>query len=247
MRILLLSDIHSNLEALKAVLDAAPPHDLVWNLGDVVGYGANPNEVIDRVRGLGSIFVRGNHDKACCGIGGIEAFNPIAARAAQWTHDSLTPENLEWLRQLPAGPVRPEGSDASCSHGSPLDEDEYLMTASDVRNIFEYLEAKVSFFGHTHLQCAYGRANGAFQMFGRLEGPREEVWSRLDPNGVYLINAGSVGQPRDGDPRAAYALFDSESLELVQRRVRYDYQTTQLKIVAAGLPDILGARLAVGR
>ena len=137
--------------------------------------------------------------------------------------------------------------EAQLIHGSPLDEDEYLMSGTDVRNVFDYLETNVSFFGHTHLQCAYGRANGTFQMMGRLEGHQTENWQKLDRDGIYLINAGSVGQPRDGDPRAAFALFDSETLELVQRRVRYDFVTTQRKIVDAELPEVLAARLAVGR
>ena len=106
MRVLLLSDIHSNLEALEACLAAAPPHDLVVNLGDVVGYGASPNEVIERVRGLGTIFVRGNHDKAASGAMDLKDFNPIAGLAALWTRDQLTPENLKWLRALPQGPVQ---------------------------------------------------------------------------------------------------------------------------------------------
>lgn len=133
MRILLLSDIHSNLEALTAVLAAAPQHDAVWNLGDLVGYGANPNEVIDRARGAGSVFVRGNHDKACSGMGGIEDFNPIAGRhpARRWTSCVLTPEHTEWLRRIPAGPIMPDGPEVSCVHGSPLDEDEYLLTVRD--------------------------------------------------------------------------------------------------------------------
>jgi predicted phosphodiesterase len=246
VRYLILSDIHSNWEALQAVLASAKDHyDRIVCCGDLAGYGPDPNRVIDWARENLSAVVRGNHDRACAGLEDLEWFNPVARAASVWTISRLTPENFEYLRQLPAGPMRVNGF--QLIHGSPLDEDEYLMTAADVRNIFEYLEANVSFFGHTHLQCAYGRANGAFQMFGRLEGPREEVWSRLDPDGVYLINAGSVGQPRDGDPRAAFALFDSETLELVQRRVRYDYQTTQHKILTAGLPDILGARLAVGR
>ena len=246
MRYLIVSDIHSNWEALKAVLEsAAGQYDQIVCCGDLAGYGPDPNKVIDWARENLAAVVRGNHDRACAGLEDLEWFNPVAKAASLWTIGKLSPENFDYLKQLPPGPLPVNGF--QLIHGSPLDEDEYLMTASDVRNIFDYLEANISFFGHTHHQCAYGRANGAFQIFGRLDGPQEESWCKLDPDGIYLINAGSVGQPRDGDPRAAYALFDSETLELMQRRVRYDFKTTQHKIMSAGLPDILGSRLAVGR
>src|ERR1700748_1535059 len=107
MRILLLSDIHANLQALDAVIAQAPEYDVVWNLGDIVGYGANPNEVIERSRGLGSMFVRGNHDRACCGLTDLDSFNPIASRAAQWTQCVLSGEHTDWLRHLAQGPVQP--------------------------------------------------------------------------------------------------------------------------------------------
>ena len=109
MRALLISDIHANLEALEAVLAAAPAHDVVWNLGDVVGYGANPNEVIDETRRLGSVFVRGNHDRVCSGLAGIEEFNPVAQRAARWTECVLTGEHRDWLRHMAVGPIAPDG------------------------------------------------------------------------------------------------------------------------------------------
>src|SRR5579875_2617368 len=127
MRALILSDIHSNLEALTAVIAAAPEHDCVWNLGDVVGYGANPNEVIDRARQFGKVFVRGNHDRACSGLSDLEDFNPIAGRAARWTRAVLTEEHTQWLRQMAAGPVHPNGPSVSCVHGSLLDEDQYVL------------------------------------------------------------------------------------------------------------------------
>src|SRR5271156_3817446 len=114
MRALLLSDIHANIDALEAVLEAAPAHDQVWNLGDVVGYGAAPNEVIERVRSLGETFVRGNHDRACSGLLSVEDFNPIAGRAALWTRDVLTPEHMDWLRHMARGPVTPGSPQVSC-------------------------------------------------------------------------------------------------------------------------------------
>lgn len=251
MRVLILSDIHSNLEALTAVMAIAPAHDVVWNLGDVVGYGASPNEVIDEVQTLGSVFVRGNHDKVCSGIEGLEGFNPIAGRAAKWTRCVLSDEHTEWLKQMAHGPVKPDGRDVSCAHGSLLDEDEYVMTVRDAWLPLTKAETRINFFGHTHLQ-------GGFATNG-------EDWFRLTPqyhsrgpdsfeltlreNARYLINPGSVGQPRDGDWRAAFALY--EALGGTQRvmfyRVPYDVKGAQEKIVGAGLPDRLATRLKEGR
>jgi diadenosine tetraphosphatase ApaH/serine/threonine PP2A family protein phosphatase len=121
------------------------------------------------------------------------------------------------------------------------------MSVTDARNVFSYLETSVAFFGHTHLQGGYAWLNGQYQVIPRIEFFENEIRTRLDPDGAYLINPGSVGQPRDGDPRAGFVLFDNESRELVHRRVTYDYETTRRKIDAAGLPDILGSRLLIGR
>jgi predicted phosphodiesterase len=152
MRALLISDIHANIDALEAVLGAAPEHDVVWNLGDVVGYGAAPNEVIERVRDLGKTFVRGNHDRACCGQLSLEDFNPVASRAARWTRQVLTPEHIDWLQHMVRGPVTPDGPQVSCMHGSYLDEDEYLLSVRDARLPLKQAETRINFFGHTHLQ-----------------------------------------------------------------------------------------------
>ncbi len=153
MRVLVISDIHANLQALDAVLAAAPAHDVVWNLGDVVGYGANPNEAIDCARGLGGLIVRGNHDRACGGLLGIEDFSENAARAVEWTQSVVSQERREWLRRLAAGPVMPEGfPGVRCVHGSPLDEDEYLFTLNDAWPSLRAGAARITFFGHTHVQ-----------------------------------------------------------------------------------------------
>jgi len=259
MRALLLSDIHANLDALEAVLSAAPSHDTVWNLGDVVGYGARPNEVIERVRGLGTLFVRGNHDRACCGQTSASDFNPIAKQAAMWTQHTLTPEHLDWLRQLPAGPVQADGQEAACVHGSPLDEDEYLLSSDDASFSFADWPAALTFFGHTHVQGGFAAprsapntsaGNGVKSRRMELDyGEGEAVVSEipLERGLRYLINPGSVGQPRDGDWRAAFALYDDQKMSVEFHRVPYDVRTAQMQILRAGLPDRLATRLREGR
>ena len=152
MRILLLSDIHANLEALEACLAAAPAHDVVMNLGDVVGYGASPNEVIAQSRTLGQLFVRGNHDKAVCGLMDTLDFNPIASAAVEWTRNQLTPENLDWLRSLPHGPVTMEGVEGvQFVHGSPADEDEYVVSPPEAMRLLEESAVSLSPFSAIHI------------------------------------------------------------------------------------------------
>lgn len=251
MRILLLSDIHSNLEALDACLAASPPYDLVVNLGDTVGYAANPNEVIARVRSLGGIFVRGNHDKAVSGLMDLDEFNPIAGIATLWTRDQLTPENIEWLRALPQGPIRlAELPGLQFVHGSALDEDEYLVNVRDAVEPLVTDSVPLTFFGHTHLQGGFvlqGEVSESYRPAYRTVGQPESSDWPLRPNRHYLINPGSVGQPRDGDWRAAFATFDSGTSIVSFHRVPYNLRVAQEKINAANLPSRLAARLATGR
>jgi diadenosine tetraphosphatase ApaH/serine/threonine PP2A family protein phosphatase len=251
VRILIVSDIHANLEALDACLDAAPEHDRVFNLGDIVGYGANPNEVTDRARGLGEVIVRGNHDKAATGLTSLEDFNPVAGLAALWTRQHLTPANLEFLRDLPHGPVAPLDN-LQCVHGSPRDEDEYVLVRRDAYSILAHAAAPLIFFGHTHLQGAYW-IDEAHESEGIVppkypsrEG-RQHFQFSLSPTAKYLVNPGSIGQPRDGDPRAAFALYDTEARAITFHRTPYNIARAQKKIRAAGLPEHLAARLAEGR
>lgn len=251
MRVLLISDIHSNLEALEACLAAVPEYDLVINLGDVVGYGANPNEVITRARALGKYFVRGNHDKAAAGLMELREFNPIAALAAMWTSEHLTQDNLEWLRALPQGPIQvPEIPGAQFVHGSPLDEDEYVVTPRDALEPLLATDVPLTFFGHSHVQGAFSSNpsdGGAMRPIYKSVGkPEISAWS-LKKETHYLINPGSVGQPRDGDWRAAFALFDSEAYVITFHRVPYDLKQAQDRILAANLPQRLASRLAAGR
>ena len=251
MRVLLISDIHSNLEALEACLAAAPPYDVVVNLGDIVGYGASPNDVIERARGLGKVFVRGNHDKAVCGLMDLRDFNPVAALAAEWTRNQLTPDNLEWLRSLPQGPVQiSELAGLQFVHGSPLDEDDYVVTVRDAVEPLVVSPAAVTFFGHTHLQGSFETNNVHLESFHpayKTVGQREISEFRLKDDLRYLVNPGSVGQPRDGDWRAAFAVFDSENHIVTFCRVPYNLKSAQDRILEANLPPRLATRLAAGR
>lgn len=251
MRILIISDIHANLEALEACLQVAPSHDRVFNLGDIVGYGANPNEVTERARALGTVFVRGNHDKACSGVSNMEDFNPIAGLAVLWTRQKLTADNLQFLRDLPQGPILPL-ENVECVHGSPRDEDEYVLMRREAYSMLSHADAPVTFFGHTHIQGGFwiddnNETEGAIEMkYPSAEG-KQEFTLNLTDAGKYMINPGSVGQPRDGDPRAAFAIYDTDKNSVTYHRVPYDIAAAQEKIFAAGLPERLAIRLEEGR
>lgn len=238
MRYLILSDIHGNLEALEAVLEhTRGEYDLIANCGDVVGYGADPNAVTDWCRTTPQVIVAGNHDRACATLANIEWFNESAAAAANWTHERLTSENREWLAALPSGPALVDGFEVV--HGSPAGENDYLEDDRDFVEAAESLTAAVAFFGHTHRQGAcHVSQNGVT----RLSAPM----AVLRVGRLWFVNPGSVGQPRDRDRRAAYALYDSESRQLELRRTSYDVAAAQRKISAAGLPQRLATRLAHG-
>ena len=246
MRYLVLSDLHGNWEALDAVLhNARGKYDKIVCCGDLVGYGPDPNRIIDWARADVYAVIRGNHDRACCGLDDLEWFNPIAQEASRWTMAALTGESLAWLRELPAGPIVVDGF--MLAHGSPLDEDEYLMTLTDAANIFVYLEANLTFFGHTHLQGGFAWERGKRRLIWRPMEDESESLLYVDSDGLYLVNPGSVGQPRDTDARAAYAIYDSKTREVVLHRVGYDFDAVRHKIESSGLPPVLGARLAQGR
>jgi predicted phosphodiesterase len=247
MRYLIISDIHSNRTALDAVLASAQGK---WEqavcLGDLVGYGPDPNEVIDCVRSLGSVAIRGNHDKAVAGVENIDDFNPVARAAVMWTRDRLRPENREFLQQLAKGPKTVDGF--SIVHGSVSDEDEYVyapeLAVDDLKNAL----TPVTFFGHTHLQ-------GGFSLNGEdvrvLRGApaigREFSSIHIDPGTTYLLNPGSIGQPRDGNPRAGFAIADFESRTVEFWRIPYDIVQVQERMTQAGLPEPLILRLSFGR
>jgi predicted phosphodiesterase len=291
MRALILSDIHANLEALQAVLAGAGEWDVLWNLGDMVGYGGSPNEVLDLVRPLSTLTVRGNHDRVCCGISSSVNFNPTARAAAKWTFEALTPDNLAWLRGLPQGPIaaglsKPiegrmlaeddddaivslaasaDASDAEAkaggaplvtlAHGSPLNEDHYIMNMRDAWAPLQQMPTAITFVGHTHVQGGFSQKDHDWYELRPSYRTRNEadIWTIRIPAGTrHLINPGSVGQPRDGDWRAAFAIYDNEAgdsgaAEIVYHRVPYDLASAQGRILMAGLPERLAARLREGR
>ena len=251
MRALILSDIHANLEALNAVLETAESYDVLWNLGDVVGYGASPNEVINIVRPLAQINVRGNHDRVCCGVASVTGFNPVARAAALWTKDEMTAENREWLAALPAGPIQPpDAPGITLAHGSPLNEDQYILTMRDAWAPLQQSGTTITFIGHTHLQGGFSQHDHDWHELRPQYKTRNdaESWTLAIAEGTrHLINPGSIGQPRDNDWRAAFAIYDTEAKEVVFYRVPYDLTAAQGRILMAGLPDKLAARLREGR
>lgn len=238
MRYLIISDIHGNWDALEAVLSSAHGHyDSIVNCGDLVGYGPDPNRVVDWCREQDAPTIRGNHDKASATLEDLEWFNPVARASDVWTHGVLTAENLQYISGLPKGPK--DMGDLQFLHGAPQDEDEYVVNESDVERAAPHLGTAISFFGHTHLQGGF-----AIHRNGIRRTP--EDYFEVDDSMMYLINPGSVGQPRDGDWRAAYALFDSTERVVSLKRCEYDINSVYRKIVEAGLPEVLGRRLYVG-
>jgi predicted phosphodiesterase len=246
LRYLILSDMHANWSAFEAVLRRArrKRFDAVLVLGDLVGYGAAPNQVVEAVRKLGPrlFTVRGNHDKVVSGIDSGANFNQTALTAAQWTTTRLTPGNLRYVRELPQGPLQIEPGMAIC-HGSPLDEDTYVFSDVDAWEIFSNFPVPVTFFGHTHIPSIFsleGRVLGVRALRGRTG------TIHLQPNGRYLVNPGSIGQPRDRDSRASYMTYDSERRIVRWHRVEYPIDEAQRRIRKAGLPGSLADRLALG-
>jgi predicted phosphodiesterase len=247
MRLLVFSDVHANATALAAALEAcAGRWERAVCLGDVVGYGPDPNEVVERVRSLVSAIVRGNHDKAVSGISNLEDFNPAARAAVEWTRSRLIPENLSYLRSLPAGPIETNG--AVLVHGAVEDEDEYVFAANQALTGLLASPRPITFFGHTHMQSGFsydGTTVGTVEL-SRKAGTNFSVVS-LEPKTRYLLNPGSVGQPRDGDPRAAFAIADLEKRRVEFWRTPYDISAVQGRMEQAGAPEALVLRLAFGR
>jgi diadenosine tetraphosphatase ApaH/serine/threonine PP2A family protein phosphatase len=247
VRYLVVTDIHANLEALQAcVADARlRRYDELLVLGDVIGYGPDPNAVCECLRDLSvRAIVRGNHDKVALGMDQAEGFNPAARSAARWTIDQLTAENRSWVAALPMGPTDVDELVVIC-HGAPFDEDTYIFDELDAIRALTSAERRVCLFGHTHYAIAFRLTSGGLSVVGPESNGQADI--ALEDGGRYLVNPGSVGQPRDGDPRAGYAIVDTGRRHLEMYRVEYPIEITQEKMIQAGLPDVLVRRLSSGR
>jgi len=248
MSVAILSDIHGNREALEAVLAALDSRSVqaIWCLGDLVGYNPDPDFCVDEILCRAAAVVRGNHDKAVAGLLSLEWFNPIAKEAVLWTRRASQPGTLERLARLPEGPVQ-AGASAVLCHGTPTDEDRYMVERGAIADTLRWMraggpEARICFHGHTHLPFACSLRDGA----SRPEGLPTEGEIGLEPGRIYLINPGSVGQPRDGIPLASFGILDADRSSYATLRVAYDVRETRRKILEAGLPRELAWRLVEG-
>jgi predicted phosphodiesterase len=239
MRIAVLSDIHSNIIALEAVLADAGAVDAVWHLGDVVGYGPEPDAVVARLEAVGAVGVRGNHDAAALGGREIDDFNPEAKAAMQWTRQRITPATRAWLAALPKRRVE---RDMTLVHGSPRDPTwEYISTTAIARASFDAMDTPNGLHGHTHVPIAFLSDGTRLEVVSPRSGRSQSYEDRRA-----LLNPGSVGQPRDGDPRASYLVLDPETRQATWHRVAYDHATVATEMRAAGLPERLAGRLRHG-
>ena len=242
MRYAIVSDVHSNLEALDVVLGQMQPGDGLFCLGDIVGYGPNPNECVGKIREHGTVTILGNHDVAAIDNFGIEWFNPAAREAIRWTQSVLSPENAAWLNELGY-----EYRDRSylLVHGAPKpDYFEYIMDKDVARKAFDATDAPLIFIGHTHIAEAYALAPDGtishrhFQAGGTLD---------LDEKTRYIVNVGSVGQPRDLNPQGSFGFYEPEARRITVTRFDYPISVVQEKIECAHLPEALARRLVLGR
>lgn len=241
MNIAVVSDIHANLEALRAVFAQIPDADEVYCLGDIVGYGPQPNECLELVRERASVTVLGNHDVAAVDDHGIELFNEHARDAIRWTQTVLSRENAAWLDGLAYEFRLPE---FLLVHGAPVDYFRYVLNEESARDAFAATDAPLIFVGHTHVASYFALAkDGSLRYESRPDGGTLE----LDPDTRYLLNAGSVGQPRDRNPEASFLRYAPQDRRITWQRVAYEIAATQRKIAAARLPDALARRLDAGR
>jgi predicted phosphodiesterase len=239
VRILVVSDVHANIRALDAVLAAAGTVDAVWHLGDVVGYGPDPDAVVERLHGLNAVGVRGNHDAAAIGGSEIEEFNSDARRAMEWTRERISRATREWLAALPQRHVV---DDITLVHGSPRDPTwEYVTSAPVARANLAMLETPYCLHGHTHLPTVFRDDDGRIELISPAPGSAVQLDGRRA-----LLNPGSVGQPRDGHTTASYVVVDTDRAEARWRRAAYDIAGTQAAMRAARLPERLIARLDFG-
>jgi diadenosine tetraphosphatase ApaH/serine/threonine PP2A family protein phosphatase len=239
MRIAVVSDVHANRLALDAVIVRAGAVDGWAQLGDVVGYGPQPDAVVDRLRELGASGVQGNHDAAAIGGPEIDWFNPDARRAMEWTRTAMSPRTRDWLAAL--RPTRVE-ADRTLVHGSPRDPTwEYVTSVPVARANLAVLPTRLALHGHTHLPMAWLEDDGAIQVVSPSDASVLALRGRRA-----LVNPGSVGQPRDGDPRASFMILDTEADTVTWQRVEYDIAAVQAEMREAGLPTSLVSRLGAG-
>jgi len=243
MRYAIFADIHSNLEALETVLKYYEKEkvDKYFCCGDIVGYGPNPNECIEKIRLLGSIVIAGNHDLATVGLKDISWFNEYAQAAILWTKEKLTPENAEYLKSLPQ---TYQDENLTLVHGTPRNPiDEYLVNLRQARENIKFFSTEVCFIGHTHTPFFYQMNAQGEELYGNFLQKNPVI---LAPRTKTIINLGSVGQPRDGDPRAACAIYDAEKREIYLTRFEYNISDVQQKMLEANLPSYLIHRLSYG-
>jgi predicted phosphodiesterase len=240
MKYAILADIHANLEALEVVLKDAKDQNCTHYacLGDVVGYGANPKECLDIIREMGMPCVKGNHDEYCSNEGNMEGFNPYAAQAVIWTRQQLTEDDRKWLQELKYLRLVASFSIVHATLDAPQRWG-YVFNRLDAAASFTYQNTAVCFFGHTHVPVAFIRDSvvrgGTYSKF------------RVEPGRKYFVNVGSIGQPRDGNPKAAYVVYDLNENSMELRRLDYDIKAAQDKIIKAGLPARLAERLSFGK
>lgn len=240
MKYAIIADIHANLEALQVVLkDAKEQHCTHYAcLGDVVGYNANPKECLDIIRETGMPCIKGNHDEYCSNEGTMDGFNPYAAEAVSWTRKQLSPEDRKWLRELKYLRLVASFSIVHATLDGPQRWG-YVFDRLAAAASFTYQNTNVCFFGHTHVPVAFIRDSvvrgGTYSKF------------KVEPGRKYFVNVGAVGQPRDGNPKAGYVVYDLDEGTIELRRLDYDIPTAQAKIIKAGLPPRLAERLALGR
>ncbi|MCK5221189.1 MAG: metallophosphoesterase family protein [Candidatus Aminicenantes bacterium] len=244
MRYLIFSDIHSNLEAFEKLLSLkiTDSIDKFLFLGDLVGYGADPNDTISLFRSMKNTFsIRGNHDKVISNLESSSLFNPVAAFSAEWSKVKLSDENRKFLKELKKGPVIVDHFLTIC-HGSTFDEDYYVFSVFEAVESLKFMKTSIGFFGHTHFPVIYFQRNNKLNAIPL----NSDKKIKLDPNTKYLINPGSIGQPRDKNPRSSFIVYDSDKREIIFSRYEYNVKKTQKKIRAAGLPELLASRLESG-
>ena len=248
MRYFILSDIHSNIEALEACVQRAKGagYDAALCCGDIVGYGPNPVEAIDGLRRLNAVTIRGNHDRVAAGLDEADQFNPNARLAVYWTRAILPDSYRQYLANLPLGPLE-INDDAQLVHGAVTDEDDYIFTEADADENLLLSDKRITFFGHSHFPVVFSSDREGNSTLAASDEFDEFIAVKCEAGKKLFVNPGSVGQPRDGDPRASFAIWDRDHDRVEFYRVEYNIRLTQKKMREAQLPGYLIERLAHGR